>query len=116
MLKMADQLKIESQEDLNPELFCEYDSSNSSSNSRCGSLEFLLTAEKESFIKEILLAEAMFPEFFVKTAVKGLGTNFSGTSLAYVMKSASRPEKRHCTLSDEAIEIWYIKEYGLVAS
>lgn len=109
---MADYLKIESQEDSNSaDLFYEYDSSSSNS-SRCGSLEFLLTAEKESFIDEILLAQAMFPEFFAKTAMKDL----SATSLAQVMKSASRLKKRRFTLSDEAIEIWYIKEYGLVPS
>ena len=109
---MADQLKIESQEDSNSQdLFYEYDSS-SSNWSRCCSLELLLTAEKESFINETLLAQAMFPEFFAKTAMKDLGE----TSLAHVMKSASRLKKRHSTLSHEAIEIWYIKEYGLVAS
>ena len=114
---MADQLKIESQEDSNSDLYyAEYHSSSSNS-SRCGSLEFLLTAEKESFIKEIPLAQAMFPEFFVKTAiVKDLGTNFCETSLAHGMKRASRLKKRQFTLSDESIKIWYIKEYGLLTS
>ena len=106
---MADQLKIESFEDSNSDLFYECNSSNSS---RCSSLEFLITAEKESFINEILFAQAMFPEFFAKTAIKDLGK----TSLVQVMKSARRLKKRHFTLSDEAIEIWYIKEYGLVTS
>ena len=104
---MADQLEAESQEGSNSGIFYEYDSSSTNSSS-CGSLE--------TFIKEIVLAQAMFPEFFEKTAMKDLGANFSETSLAHVMRSASRLKKRHFTLSDEAIEIWYIKEYGLVTS
>ena len=112
---MADQLEITRQEDSNSDLFYEFDSSSSTS-SRCGSLELFLTAEKEAFIKEILLAQAMFPEFFAKTAMKELGANFSETSLAHIMKSAGNLKKRHFELSDEAIEIWYIKEYGLVTS
>lgn len=104
---MADQLEIESQENLNSGVFYEYDSSSSNS-SRCGNLE--------TFINEILLAQAMFPEFFAKTAMKDFGANFSETSLAHVMKSESGLKKSHFTLADEAIEIWYIKEYGLVTS
>ena len=104
---MDAQLEIESQENLNSNVFNEYDSSSSNS-SRCGGLEI--------FIKEILLARAMFPEFFAKTAMKDLGANFNETSPAHVTNSASRLKERHITLSDEAIEIWYIKEYGLVTS
>ena len=100
---MADQLEIESQEDSNSGMFYEYDSS-STNTASCGSLV--------TFIKEIVLAQAMFPEFFAKTAMKDIGE----TSLAHIMRSASRLKKRHFTLSDEAIEIWYIKEYGLATS
>lgn len=107
---MADQLKMESEGDFHTELFYEYDSS--SSNSRSDSLEFLLTAKKEPFVKEIYFAQAMFPEFFEKLAMKGPCTNFSENSLACI-NNASGKKKKHCELDNDAIEIWYIKEYGL---
>ncbi len=113
LLKMANQLKIESEGNFHTELFYEYDSS--SSNSRSGSLEFLMTAKKESFVKEIHFAQALFPEFFVKTAMKGYCTNFMKNSLVCI-NSMSGQEKKHCKLDSDSIEIWYIKEYGLVAS
>ena len=115
LLRMTDQLKIESQADSNSDLLYEYDSLSSNS-SRCGSLKFLLTAEKESFFKEILFAQAMFPEFFVRTAWKDVCTDFRQASLLHVVKRASAVKKRPFELSDEAIETWFIKEYGLLTS
>ncbi|KAL9974150.1 hypothetical protein ACROYT_G011156 [Oculina patagonica] len=109
---MADELKIESQDNFHTELFYEYDSS--SSNSRSGSLEFLLTVKKESFVEEIHFAQALFPEFFVNTAMKGYCTNFKKNSLVCI-NNASAPKKKHCKqLDSDAIETWYIKEYGLL--
>lgn len=115
LLRMTDQLKIEIQADSNSDLLYEYDSLSSNS-SRCGSLKYLLTAEKESFFKEILFAQAMFPEFFVRTAWKDVCTDISQTSLLHVVKRASTVKKRPFSLADEAIETWYIKEYGLLTS
>lgn len=115
LLRMTDKLKIESQVDSNSDLLHE-DDSLSSNSSRCGSLKYLLTAEKESFFKEILFAQAMFPEFFVRTAWKDVCTDFRQTSLLHVLTRASTVKKRPFALSDEAIETWYIKEYGLLTS
>ena len=108
---MANQLKNGSEGDLHTRLFYEYDSS--SSNSRSDSLEFLVTAKQEPFVKEINFAQAMFPEFFMTTATKGLRTCSSETSLVRV-NSVTGPMKDF-KLSD-AIETWYIKEYGLLTS
>lgn len=116
---MAKQLKSQSSSegDSHPctELFCDYDSANS--NSTCDGLEFLLKAKKESFVKEILFAQSLFPEFFVKAAIKALRTSLSERSLASINNADNEngPEKSR-KLSNDAIEIWYIKEYGLVTS
>lgn len=56
----------------------------------------------------------MFFEFFVKMVMKDFGVNFSEILFVYVMKSESGLKKSYFILVDEVIEIWYIKEYGLV--
>ena len=111
---MADQLKIESPSNFYSEVFYEYDSS--SSNSRSDSQEFQFTGtKKESFVREIIFAQAMFPEFFVKRDVTGPWTNCNETSLASINDVCGR-NKEHCKSVSDAIQIWYIKEYGLVVS
>ena len=76
-------------------------------------MEFLVTAKKERLGKEMHFAQAMFPEFFSTAAMKGLRTCFSETSL--VCKNNVTGQKKAFKLSD-AIETWYIKEYGLLTS
>ena len=109
---MACELSLESEGDFHAEL-C-YEEESSSLSSRSGSLEFLLASKNESFVEEIHIAQALFPDFFVKRAMKGLCKNISETLLACDMDRVSGPEKEHCKSISDAIEIWYIKEYGLV--
>lgn len=118
---MAKQLKNDSEGDLHTctKIFCDYDSDNS--NSTCDSLQFLLDllkTNKESYVKEILFAQSMFPEFFMKAAIKALRMSLSESSLASINNADSEsnePEKSR-KLCNDAIEIWYIKEYGLGTS
>ena len=111
---MADQLKIESEGNFYSEVFYEYNSSRS--NSRSDSQEFQLTAtKKESFVREVSFAQAMFPEFFVKRVMKSSCTNSNEASLASI-NNESGPKKEHCKSVSDGIKIWYIKEYGLVIS
>lgn len=79
------------------------------------SLELLLSAKMECFSTDIHFAQAMFPEFFAKKTMEVLRTNVSKTPRS--LAGPSRPENRQKNYkSNEAIEIWYINEYGLEAT
>lgn len=92
-------------------LFYKYDQSSSTPSS--DSLELLFSAKTKSFVREFHSAQALFPEFFEKSAMKYFHSETCQTSHASVMNSVRRPGKRQL---DEAIEIWYMNEYGLVTS